>query len=78
MATAEERAKRLSIGGAVLAALAASSCCLGPLLLAALGVGSAGAIAGLAAYRPYLLAGTALLLAVAFYFTYRNGSEARR
>lgn len=68
----DERAKRWSIGGAVLAALAASSCCLGPLLLAALGIGGAGATAALGAYRPYLLAGTAALLGAGFYFTYRK------
>ena len=72
MTTPDGRAKKLSIGGALLAALAASSCCLGPLLLAALGVGGAGATAALSAYRPYLLAGTALLLAGGFYFTYRK------
>ena len=69
---ARERGKKLSIGGALLAALAASSCCLGPLVLAALGVGGAGATAALAAYRPALLVGTALLLASGFYFTYRK------
>jgi mercuric ion transport protein len=68
----DTRAKKLSIGGAVLAAFAASSCCLGPLLLAALGVGGAGATAALAAYRPFLLVGTAVLLAAGFYFTYRK------
>ena len=72
MASKDARAKTLSIGGALLAALAASSCCLGPLLLAALGLGGAGATAALAAYRPYLLAGTAALLAGGFYFTYRK------
>lgn len=68
----EEHTKRLSIGGALLPALAASSCCLGPLLLAALGVGGAGATATLDAYRPYLLGGTALLLGAGFFFTYRK------
>ena len=63
---------KLSIGGAVLAALAASSCCLGPLLLAALGVGGAGAFATLAAYRPYVLGVTVVLLGLGFYLTYRT------
>jgi len=67
-----ERVRRWSIGGAVIAAFAASSCCLGPLLLAALGIGGAGGIAGLGAYRLYLLAGTAALLSAGFYFTYRK------
>ena len=68
----EGHAKRLSIGGALLAALAASWCCLGPLLLAALGVGGAGATATLGAFRPYHLAGTALLLGAGFFFAYRK------
>jgi mercuric ion transport protein len=72
MSNAEGRAKRLSIGGALLAALAASSCCVVPLLLAALGVGGAGAVAALGAYRPYLLGATAALLVAGFYFTYRR------
>jgi mercuric ion transport protein len=68
----EERATKFSIGGALLAALAASSCCLGPIVLAALGVGGAGAAGALGAYRPYLLAGTAALLVAGFYFGYRK------
>lgn len=66
------RARKLTIGGAVVSALAASSCCLGPLLLAAVGVGGAGAFAGIGAYRPYILAGTAALLAAGFYLSYRK------
>jgi mercuric ion transport protein len=54
------------------AALAASSCCLGPLFLAALGLGGAGATAAVAAYRPCLLALTAVLLGAGFYLTYRR------
>ncbi|HSQ67465.1 MAG TPA: heavy-metal-associated domain-containing protein [Polyangiaceae bacterium] len=68
----ESRAQRLSLAGAVLSAVAASSCCLGPLLLAALGVGGAGAFATLAAFRPYILGVTAALLAAGFYLTYRR------
>jgi mercuric ion transport protein len=68
----EDRAKRLSIGGAVLAAVAASACCLGPLLVAVLGMGGAGALAAFGAYRPHLLALTATLLAGGFYFAYRE------
>jgi len=75
MASSSEQAKRLSVGGAVLAALAASSCCLGPLVLAALGLGGAGVVSALGAYRPFLLAGTAALLAAGFYFTYERPRE---
>jgi mercuric ion transport protein len=68
----DDRARRVSIGGALLAALAASSCCLGPLLLAALGIGGAGAAGALGAYRPYLLAATGGFLAAGFLFSYRK------
>jgi mercuric ion transport protein len=72
MSGIDGRARRVSIGGALLAALAASSCCLGPLLLAALGIGGAGVAGVLGAYRPYLLAATAGFLAAGFYFSYRK------
>lgn len=68
----ESRAKKLSIAGALVAALAASSCCIGPLILAVLGVGGAGAFATLAGYRPYILGVTTALLAGGFYLTYRK------
>jgi mercuric ion transport protein len=63
--------QRVSIGGAILAALAASSCCIGPLILAGLGVGGAGAFSLLARYRYPILLGAAALLGTAFYLTYR-------
>jgi mercuric ion transport protein len=72
MTGTQARVKRLSIGGAILAALAASSCCLVPLLFAALGVGGVGATAAIGAYRPYLLGVTAALLGAGLYFTYRS------
>ena len=65
------RARVLTAAGAVVGALAASACCLGPLVLAALGLGGAGAFALLGAYRPYVLAVTAVLLGAAFFVTYR-------
>jgi len=68
----DSKTKTLTLGGALLAALAASSCCLGPLVLAALGVGGAGAFSVLSAYRPYILVVTAALLASGFYLTYRK------
>jgi mercuric ion transport protein len=71
--TAESRtARTISIGAAVLAAIAASSCCVGPLLFATLGIAGAGAFAGLAAYRPYALAGAAISLGAGFWLTYRR------
>lgn len=68
----ESGARKLSLTGAVLAALAASSCCLGPLVLAGLGLGGAGALAALSSYRGPILGVTAALLAAGFYLTYRK------
>lgn len=65
-------ARRASLGGAVLAAVAASSCCIGPLVVAALGLGGAGAFATIGAYRPHILVGTVGLLGVGYYLTYRK------
>ena len=67
--------KRLAVGGAVIAAIAASLCCVGPVLFAVLGLGAFGAASVFEAARPYLLSGAALLLAIGFYWTYfRRGT----
>jgi len=66
------RLHKLTAGGAALSAVLASSCCVGPIVLAALGVGGVGAAAALAPYRPYFLAATAVLLGFAYYRTYRK------
>ncbi|MBI4064589.1 MAG: cation transporter [Elusimicrobia bacterium] len=58
--------------GAVVSAGFASICCIGPLVLVGLGLGGAGLAAGLAKYRPFFLAITAVFLGVAFYSTYRK------
>jgi copper chaperone CopZ len=47
------------------------------LFLAAIGVGGAGVTAGLGAYRPYLLAGTAAFLGHGFFYTYRKRAETK-
>jgi mercuric ion transport protein len=57
--------------GSVLSGALASACCIGPLLLTALGV-SGGALAHrFEPLRPYLLVSTYGLLAGAFFLTYR-------
>lgn len=61
-----------SLFGAVFGAIAASVCCVGPLLLGLLGLGGAGALVALTAWRPYLLAGTVVLLGFGFWRTYRR------
>ncbi len=57
--------------GSVVAAFVASLCCLGPLLLGGLGLGTA-LVATFAPLRPYFLALSAILLAVGFYLVYRK------
>jgi mercuric ion transport protein len=66
-----------SIGGAVAAAFAASLCCIGPLVFAALGIGGAGLLVRFEAYRPYLATLTVILLGAGFYLTYRRPRLAR-
>lgn len=57
---------------ALTSASLASICCIGPIVLVGLGLGGAGLAAGLAQYRLFFLAVTALFLGVAFYLTYRR------
>ena len=64
------REERLATGGAIIAAIAASLCCVGPLVFAALGLGAFGAAAAFESARPYLLGAAVLLLAFGFYRAY--------
>lgn len=64
---------KLAVGLAALASAGlASVCCLGPLVVTGLGLGSLGLAAGLTRYRPLFLGLTALVLAVGFYLAYRK------
>lgn len=58
---------------ATLTSAAASVCCIGPAGIALLGVEGAILAAGLKPYRAYLMAGSALLLGLAFWGVYRRG-----
>lgn len=63
-----------SLTGAIAASIAASICCLGPLVLLALGVGGAWAssLTRLEPYRPIFMALALGFLALAFYRAYRT------
>ena len=61
---------RVWAGASLMAALFASACCLGPVVLSALGLSALGVSAAFEPLRPYLLGVTALLLGVRFYFAY--------
>lgn len=65
-----------SIGTAIVAAFVSSLCCIGPLVLAALGLGGAGLLVMLEAYRPYLAAVTLGLLGAGYHLTYRRPTSA--
>ncbi|MBT3306263.1 MAG: mercury transporter MerT [Alphaproteobacteria bacterium] len=60
--------------GSVLGALAASSCCILPLVLFSLGAGGAwiGNLTALAPYQPFFVAVTVCFLGAGFYMVYRK------
>lgn len=75
MPLARSRDHRWSLASSavsVVTAFLASACCVGPLLLALVGVGGGVALTALDAYRPYLIAATVVLLSTGFYFAYRR------
>ena len=55
---------------AVLGAIAASACCVGPAVIATLGVGGAIAAAKVGPFRPALLGASYVLLGIGFWRTY--------
>ena len=61
-----------SLIASVLAAVGASVCCVGPLLLLSVGIGGAwvGSLTRFESFRPYLIAATLAFLAIAFYRLY--------
>jgi mercuric ion transport protein len=64
--------QRLVAVGGILGALAASSCCVVPLILFSLGIGGlqTGNLTALAPYKPLFVAGTASLLCYGFYLVH--------
>ena len=66
------RVSGLTVIGALISGLLASVCCIGPLLLAALGIGGAGLLARFEAYRPVFTGATFALLGAGFWLAYRK------
>jgi len=66
----------LPMVGAIVAALAASACCVVPAVLAIVGLSGAGFGAALAPYRVYFLVATGLALSVGFWLVYRRPKDA--
>ncbi len=69
-----EKKTRVGLLGAIIGAVAASICCVGPLVLLALGVGGAwvSSLTVLEPYRPFLILITLSFLGYAFYRVYRK------
>jgi mercuric ion transport protein len=70
------RVERAAAAGSVIGGVLASACCIGPLVLALLGISGAAFARAFEPFRPYLLVATYGLLGSAFYLTYRSGSRA--
>ncbi len=68
----------LSQLGAVISAFLASLCCIGPLMVGLIGIGSAGAFAAVDAYRPYFFGAALLFLGYAVYQIYGRKRGNRR
>jgi mercuric ion transport protein len=75
----ESGRQRLVALGGILGALAASSCCVVPLVLFSLGVGGAwvGNLTALAPYKPLFVAATTGVLGYGFYLVYWKPRRAR-
>src|SRR6266849_1182878 len=71
-------AQRLTAAGGLLAALAASSCCILPLVLFSLGVSGAwiGNFTRLAPYQPWFIAATMAFLGYGYWLVYRSSRAA--
>ena len=69
--------KALLSAGGLLGALAASSCCVAPLVLFSLGASGAwiGRLGALAPYQPIFIAVTVVMLGAGFYLVYRKPAQ---
>lgn len=74
----DSRAQKATLIGGAVAAFGASVCCLGPLVLVALGVSGAwiGNLAALEAYRPIFIGVALVLLGFAWRRIYRTPASA--
>jgi mercuric ion transport protein len=72
------RGQNLMAVGGLLGALAASSCCILPLLLFGLGISGAwiGNFTRLAPYQPYFIAATLVFLGTGYWLVYRSAKRA--
>src|SRR6266849_261784 len=73
-----QQGQKLMAAGGLLGALAASSCCILPLVLFSLGVSGAwiGNFTQLAPYQPYIIAATLASLGYGYWLVYRSSTAA--
>lgn len=72
----ENKAQKATLLGSIAASLIASTCCIGPVVFAVLGISSAGLLTKMEPYRPILTVTTLALLSLAFYFSYKKNPAA--
>ena len=65
------KARSATLWGSMAGGFLASACCIGPVILALMGVSGAALAQRLEPLRPYLLVATYVLLVGGFYMTYR-------
>ena len=72
------RTQKLVAAGGILGAIAASSCCIAPLVLFSLGISGAwiGNLTALAPYQPYFIAATLACLGYGYWLVYRQSKVA--
>jgi len=70
--------KKIAALGGIVAALAASSCCILPVALFSLGISGAwiGSFTQLATYQPYFIAATLAFIGTGYWFVYRSSKLA--
>jgi mercuric ion transport protein len=75
---AASRTQKLVAAGGILGAIAASSCCIAPLVLFSLGISGAwiGNLTALAPYQLYFIAATLACLGYGYWLVYRRGNVA--
>ena len=76
--SALDRGQKLAAVGGVIGALAASSCCILPVILFSFGIGGAwiGNFTQLAPYQPYFIAATLASIGTGYWLVYRSSKVA--
>jgi mercuric ion transport protein len=76
--TSLDKGQKLAAAGGIIGAVAASSCCILPVILFSLGIGGAwiGNFTQLAPYQPYFIAATLAFIGTGYWLVYRSSKVA--